>query len=270
MINYVTGPLGAGKSAYGTRKMARALLSGRVVATNTRFVDGWESKLLKHAGFYRMAGKKARREYEREVRERYFYSADLQTLVNLRLRGHGEGRGVRVIDEAHNAMNNRDYAANNQKIVLRKMTLSRKRGWDDYIIAQNKDNTDVALRRVASIEIRLIDWQQITKIPVLGVKLLPFHLFLAQGFLQNAAATVRRKESPLFREVFLLGWWASLYDTFEDYDVADEDDEPAVWLPLRAGAALEGRPGALRLPDGAVVLPAKRGSSYGLKDGAGA
>lgn len=231
MIHYVTGPLGAGKSAFGTRKMAQALLSGRVVATNIRFVDGWEKKLLKHAHHYRFAGRRAKREFELEVAERYFWTTELPTLVSLRLHGKGEGRGVRVIDEAHNELNNREWAENNQKAQLRKMTLARKRGWEDYILSQHKDNTDAALRRIASIEIRLLDWQQVTKLPFFGTKLLPFHLFLAQGYLVNFA-TVSNAQKPLFRELYPLGWWASLYDTWEDFGIP-EDDAEAIWLPRR-------------------------------------
>lgn len=265
MISYVTGPLGAGKSAYAARKIARALLSGRVAAANVRLVDGWEHRLLKHAHYYKLAGRRARSEYRAEVAGRYFYSPDLRTLVNLRLHGKGENRGVRVLDEAHNALNNRDYAEKEQKAQLRKMTLSRKRGWDDYVIAQNKDNTDVALRRVSSVEIRLLDWQQVTRVPFIGAKLLPFHFFLAQGFLQNVASTAVNTQRPLFREVFFLGWWAKLYDTHEDFDVDDQDDEPAIWLPRTAGTPQAG--GRARETIGGAVVLHPRRSSYRVKDG---
>lgn len=233
MINYVTGPLGAGKSAFAARRISRALLSGRVVATNVRLVAGWETILLRHAPYYRFAGSRMKKEYEKEVSRRYYWTGDLSELLSLRLHGKGEGRGVRIIDEAHNELNNREWAENNQKQQLRKITLSRKRGWEDYIIAQHKDNTDASLRRVASVEIRLLDWQQVTRIPLLQTKLLPFHLFLAQAFLVNYA-TVSSAKKPLYRELYPLGWWAKLYDTWEDFDIPeDEDATPALWLPLR-------------------------------------
>lgn len=277
MISYVTGQLGHGKSAFAIMRGARGLLSGRVLATNIRLLEegdekapkgGWQHEVLRHAPYYRVAGRRARKEYRDEISERYFYSQDIRTLINLRLHGTGEGRGIRILDETHNALNNRDWADNHQKAQLRKMTLSRKRGWEDYIIAQHSANTDAALRRVASIEIELLNWKKVLQLPFIHTPLLPMHVFLATAYrLQLTSTSVSRVKKPMWRELHLLGWWKRIYDTFEDFDVNEVDDEPSVWLPLRGAArpALQGAGGRLEeLPDGAVVLHPQQ-SSYSVK-----
>lgn len=237
MIAYVTGVLGAGKSYYGARKIARGLLSGRVVLTNIRLVEGWEEIVLAHAHYYRLAGKKQRREYVKEIRTRYAYVDDIETLVGARLHGRGEGRGIRIIDEAHNEVNNREWLSKNQKVHLRRMALARKRGWDDYILAQHKDNTDMALRRISGVEIKLVNWRQILQVPFFNTKLLPFNLFLAMAYSMNLPGQLRRDNKVLWRELYPLGWEKKIYDTYEDFDSygtvdGEEWDEPDVlWLP---------------------------------------
>lgn len=237
MIHYVTGPLGAGKSYYGCRKMAEALLKGKAVLTNVQLVENWEHIILTHAPHYRLAGKQRRREFRLEMRERYAYVPAIEDIVHALLNGHGQGRGVRVIDEAHNEVNNREWASANQKEMLKIMALSRKRGWDDYIIAQHKDNTDASLRRISAVEIRLIDWQQLTKLPFFQTTLLPFHLFLAQAFPTNTPATVKSGGKTLWREVFLLSWQRKIYNTFQDFGGAYdfEENSQAITLPVPGG-----------------------------------
>lgn len=244
MIAYVTGVLGGGKSYYGARKISEALLKGKVVATNVElntrekgFKQDWWKVILGHAPHYRFASRKQKAFYEREIRERYAYIPDVDVLVSAHLYGKGEGRGIRVLDEAHNNLNNREWLSENQKLILRKMALARKRGWDDYIIAQHKDNTDMALRRIAGVEIKLINWRQHLQLPVFHTKVLPFNLFLAQGFPMNAPSNVRRQSKPIWRELYLLSWPRLIYNTFEDFDYgfSEEHTLDDVWLPIRGG-----------------------------------
>jgi hypothetical protein len=256
MISYITGQLGAGKSAFAVMKAARGLLQGKVAAANIQFEEGWEEVVLAHAPYYRMAGRRRKKEYRIEMSGRYFFSNDLDVLLNLRLYGKGEGRGIRLIDETHNSLNNRDWESNRQKVQLRKITLSRKRGWDDYIIAQHAANTDASLRRVASIEIEMFNWKQMLQMPIVHTPLLPFHLFLATGYrLKLTGTSVSRVKKPVFRETHLLGWWRKMYDTFEDYDVEEilRDREgnivpgaSTVWLPQREAARPDKGGGARR------------------------
>jgi len=253
VINYVTGTLGSGKSMYAARIAARALLSGRVVATNMRFVDGWEHMLMRRAFFYKLALRDRERKqkfWRDDVASRYAYVPEIWTLLGARLHGKGEGRGVMILDEAHNEINNREWQAENQKESLRKLTLARKRGWHVYVISQHKDNTDAGVRRIATTEIKLINWRQVVKVPVIGQPLLPFHMFLAQTFMVNQNSQVVSASKKVASEVFFRGWYAALYDTFEDFDAGLGDDADALWLPRVAGvgghAALAVGPRAAR------------------------
>lgn len=234
MIAYVTGPLGAGKTYYGCRKIADGLLKGKVVLTNVQLAENWEHTILSHAPHYRIAGKRRKREFRMEMRERYAYVPSIDEIVHARIHGRGQERGIRVIDEAHNEINNREWAEHNQKQMLKVMALSRKRGWDDYIIAQHQNNTDAALRRIATVEIRMVDWQQVTKLPVFQTKLLPFHLFLAQAYPTNIPANVKRAGTPLWKELFLLSWQRKLYNTFQDYEIENfrPEEFDGVILPV--------------------------------------
>lgn len=224
MIAYVTGVLGAGKSYYGARKMADALLRGKVVATNMKLVPGWEKIVLSHSPYYRSAKSDKKRKYEREMLTRYAWIPDIEQLVSSTIRGKGESRGVRIIDEAHNEINNRTWLAENQKLVLRRMALARKRGWDDYILAQHRDNTDAALRRISGVEIKLINWRQLVIMPIFQTQLLPFNLFLAMAFPLSGQKHAR-KTRVLWRELYRLGWQKNIYDTFEDFDIRTMEDE---------------------------------------------
>lgn len=231
MINYITGTLGAGKSMYGARLAGRALLAGKVVATNVRFVDGWEDIVLSKNPYYKMGGKDRRAGLRADLQRRYAYVPDIWQLLSARLHGRGEGRGIMLLDEAHNEVNNRQWAEQNQQESLRKLTLARKRGWHAYIISQHKDNTDAAIRRISSVEIKCINWQQLTRVPVIGISPLPFPLFLAQAYATNQASNVSASKR-LYGELYRVGWYGRLYDTFEDFDVSAPGEDGALWLPL--------------------------------------
>lgn len=238
MIYYVTGVLGAGKSYFGSKKIAEALLKGKMVSTNMRLVPGWEKIVLSHAPYYKLAKQGKKTDYEAHMRRRYAWIPDMEVLVSSKLHGKGESRGVRLIDEAHNEINNREWMDANQKKTLRKMALARKRGWDDYILAQSKDNTDNALRRIGGMEIRLVNWRKLLVMPVFQCELLPFNLFLALAFSMNTPGTVRRESKVVWRQLYRLGWEKDIYDTFEDFDAGswdDDEDEEVLYLPLSEG-----------------------------------
>lgn len=221
---------------YGARQSGRALLEGRVVATNMRFVENWEHLVLKRAPHYKIAGRRMKAEYRLEMSERYYYQPDLKKLLATRVHGRGEHRGVMILDEAHNEMNNRDWADENQREALQYLTLLRKRGFWGYLISQHKDNTDAAARRIAAAEIRIVNWKQLTRVPLLGTPLLPVPLFLAMAYPTNVPAHAVSSNKILFRELYTIGWYRNLYDTFEDFGWDQEGDPNAVWLPLRRNA----------------------------------
>jgi len=258
VIMYVTGILGAGKSYYGARKIADALLRGKVVITNMQLVPGWEKLVLSHSPYYKTSKKKE--SFEREIRSRYAFEPDIEFLVSATIRGKGESRGIRVIDEAHNEINNRAWMAENQKTILKRMALARKRGWDDYILAQHRDNTDMSMRRISGVEVKLINWRQILEMPFFHTKLLPFNLFLAMAFPMNNH--LRKEKKVLWRELYGLGWQKNIYDTFEDFDHRNnvEELEFRDWVPR------------LPVPDGydtvaAHALKEQRDYEKALRDG---
>jgi len=231
MISYVTGTLGSGKSTYGARKAGRALLEGRAVATNMRFVDGWQEVVARRFPSYRLASAAKRQRLCEEIESRYLYEPDLSRLLATRLHGHGEARGLMVVDESHNELNNRTWENEEQREALRRATLLRKRGWEALFLSQHKDNTDAAVRRIAAVEIRVINWRQLTRVPVLGTPLLPFPLFLALAYPTNVPAGIKDAKRVMWRELYTLGWTRRLFDTFEDFGSIAEDVEGALWLP---------------------------------------
>jgi len=215
--------------------MARALISGRAVLSNILLCEDWERIILEHTLHYAIAGKKRKRYLRDEMRTRYIFEENFVRMLGARIDGYGEGRGLRVFDEAHNRMNNRDWEKTDQKLMLRRLSLSRKRGWNDLIISQHAKNTDVAIRRIADTEVRVVDWSKILKVPIMHTSLLPGHLFLAQTFPveESAVPGVQRLGKKQSSELFHLGWWRKIYDTFADYEFDDElDDGDPLILPL--------------------------------------
>lgn len=244
-ISYVTGILGAGKSMYGVRVGTKALLQGRVFASNMALghfergtfipFEGWELRLLKHSPYYRFASKAEKRYQEAEIRTRYFYERDFTKLLNLRLKGYGEARGIRVFDESQDSFNNRDWKDEHQKLLLRRFARARKRGWVDFIISQYVKNTDVAVRRISGQEIRVINWRQHMRVPIVGTPLLPVPLFLAMGFPieETSNPYVNRLGKARWREIYTMSYYRKLYDTFDDIEFEDELEDPdTTWLPF--------------------------------------
>lgn len=240
MIDYVTGTLGEGKSAYGVRAIALALRQGRAVAGNVHLVPGWAELVAKHNPKVR---KHDRAEYARDLERRFHCADSLEELTWLKLRGRGESRGLIVLDEAHNELNNREWAKESSKEFLRWLSMARKKGWRVIIISQHADNTDAGARRLASNEVRMVNWQKQTRIPIIGWSPVPWPIFLALTFPCNLPAYLFDASKIRRREFFPLGWWRKLYDTHELYGEDDELDETALWLPsdpaeraARAGA----------------------------------
>jgi hypothetical protein len=234
-LRFITGILGHGKSLYGARIIGRGLNSGRVVATNVKLQDGWQYLVLKHNPFYLAGGSRYKREAVREVSTRYFFEPNFAKLLGARIKGYGEGRGIRLFDEAHNRLNSRDFKEHDQNLMLRRLSLGRKRGWEDYIISQHKQNVDKQIRRIAHSEIQVVDFQKLLTIPVIGMQILPFHWFFIQEYkLEESAMGTEKLGRRIGFTFSRLGWWKDLYDTFEDFEFDDELEDSGVVLPLPA------------------------------------
>jgi hypothetical protein len=232
VIDYVTGSLGMGKSAYVVREMAQSFITGRAVAGNVRLVDEWAELVAKHNPWLlRGARRGLMAAAVRDLESRYHYADTLEELTWVNLHGKGEKRGVLVLDEAHNELNNRDWQSVESREFLRWVSLLRKLGWRARMISQHADNTDAGARRICQNEIRMVNWKQVATLPVLGVEWLPVPVFLAMTFPTNLPAAVADRSKAKRREVFLLGWWKRLYDTHELFGQAlvEDVDDPTTW-----------------------------------------
>ena len=89
-IQYVTGPLGSGKSFFAVRRIAQALLQGKVVFGNVELVEDWPARIARHNRYVRFS-KSRRRHYELELRSRYLFIPEVERLTKVKIHGIGEG-----------------------------------------------------------------------------------------------------------------------------------------------------------------------------------
>ena len=269
MISLVSGPPGNGKTYYAIRKVTQALDEGKVVAGNVELSADWPLKLSRRnwAHYLRLG---ARRRFRREAEHRYHFSEDLEELTSIRLHGpaHKEGRGVMVLDEAHNWMNARSWSAEDRKTIVKFFSQHRKIGWDVYLIAQHPDMIDKQVRNLCEYNVHL---RNLKKARWGGLPIFPFNLFLAVWAWHSANRVVVK------REVFPLTWRKDLYDTMATSHglEAGGEGESAIWLPSPPGERLgpadrtagQARPGAAGRP--AAAGPPSHGgrAQEGREDG---
>lgn len=272
VIRFVTGALGSGKSAYSARLIGKSLKAGRPVATNVKLVDDWPRRVSGRFLTLRLQPKK-RREYERRIRRFYHYEEDIAQLINVRASCNvcrkdprecehrpREGRALLVIDEVDNEINNRNFMAENQREFLKKLRMARKRGFVVYFISQHAENVDKGARRIMLENERLVNWQQLVRIPFVGAPLLPFPIFSVSRYRNSESlhASVAQKDKRMGRQIFKINWTSNLYDTYQDYGEDDESlAQNAVLLPIPEGEHPTGGS-----PSGAVTgqLRANEGS----------
>jgi len=218
-LTYVTGPMGSGKSLFGTRKLTDAIMSGRYVVTNVALREGWAERMARHTPqcwVNPFSYRKRVRMYE----SLYVFTPSLEQATAFRVPGKKESRAVFVWDEAHNDMNNREWMAENNKYVIKWATQLRKLGFAGYLLSQHRDNTDAALRRIANFEVRLRNQRE--AIRVLGMKVSPIPFFLAIWYPANMPK-VTRGDQIIHIERYFLSWHKKLYDTLGLYHNLDED-----------------------------------------------
>jgi hypothetical protein len=268
MIVLVTGQPGSGKSYYAVRKLAEALNSGKPVATNVQLVDGWERKLARTALLRRFIPGAVDRTAKR-FHARTFISADLDELFRVRLEGKGEGRGVMVLDEAHNWLNARTWdqdetgtgltkaeAVQRRLRIIRFFSQHRKLGWTIYLITQDAQNVDRQVRGLMEYHCFL---RNLKNLKVMGLPLIPMHFFTAIWCWNDVSkAVVKRDFYRLDRKV------AGLYDTLAlSHGLEDAEMEP-IWLPRKpedpspgATPAAGGETAGGRPPAAPDALPAE-------------
>jgi hypothetical protein len=241
-LAYVVGPMGAGKSLYGVRRIVQTLTTGGYAVTNIELLPGWADRVARHYG--RTASVKQRRRIADKCRAHYVYEQSLSDAMRYRLPGKGEARGCFMWDEGHNDLNNRSWKQDGRAEILEWATQLRKLGFVGYLLSQHADNTDAALRRVANAVVRLQNQREHTR--VLGVRITPIPLFLACWYPTHAPLT--SKTEPFRVERYFLSWHKHLYDTFGLYHgLADPDDDANV-IRLPAGGWQRPDPQGSELP----------------------
>jgi hypothetical protein len=206
--------------------MIDSLEAGKYVATNLALEPDWvERAVNRHPLRWLLPGR--RRRLAERWHDRSFHAAGhdaLNELLNVRLRGRGEGRGVMVLDEAHHWMNARTWKDEDRLRLLRFFSAHRHYGWDVYLLTQDIANIDRQVRALFEYHICL---SNVRKFKVAGMPVVPFNLFLARWEWHSASKSVVK------RQAYRLNYAAKLYDTHGL--AADLPDEDGVrWLPAAA------------------------------------
>lgn len=243
-LNYVTGPMGSGKSLYGTREIVNRLLRSQYVITNIELRETAFDRIGRHVA--RTSRSKARKVAD-NCRAYYIYERDLEEAIRYRPHGKGEARASFVWDEGHNDLNNRNWKERQAKFatknstdgLLEWATQLRKLGYVGYLLSQHQDNTDAALRRVCNYQIRLQNQKEQTRI--LGLRVTPLPLFLACWYPTNVPLNAGRVVKPVKVERYFLGWHRHLYDTMGLYhglNAVEGEEDFTVLLPKGGRRAL--------------------------------
>lgn len=227
-LNYVVGPMGAGKTLYGVRQALAHMTAGQYVVTNIELRPDWSARSAKHLLRFGSPARRAR--VAARLERLYIYEPTLADAMRYRLPGDGEGRGLFVWDEGHNDLNNRSWKQDGRAEILEWATQLRKLGFVGFLLSQHADNTDAALRRVCNFVIRLQNQREQTRI--LGLRATPWPLFLAAWMPTNTPLVSKVK--PMKVERYFLSWHRHLYDTmglFHGLASAELDDPRLIYLP---------------------------------------
>lgn len=247
-ITLRTAPPGGGKSYTAVRSVVEAILDGKCVAGNVELVEDWPEIIARHYWPFWMRRLRRRRFLER-ARDRYHFTEDLGELFRLRLEGRGEGRGLMVLDEAHNWMNARSWSASDRKEIVRFFSQHRKLGWDVELIAQDADMIDKQVRALAEY---IAYGRNLKKAKWGGVRIFPVNLFLVVVCWHASQRVV--VERKVFR---LVKWIARLYNHEATFGGLIVDDAEGGAIPFPSppetrgqhhGADGRTRPGAAGRP----------------------
>jgi hypothetical protein len=261
MIELVTGKPGSGKSYFCIRKVYGVLSSGLWLAGNLELHDGWALGLARANPLWRALGHDYCERAAKKFEERTYLTHSLDELTRLRLPPCGkcaackkdrrcmkEGRGVMILDEAHNWLNARTWdsdesgaslskaeAVANRLKIVRFFSQHRKLGWRIYLITQDAAQLDNQVRRNFEYHTHLKNLRRL-KVPLLGLPLAPFNVFVAVTVWHDSRGSVVGRD--VFRLNRRLARW---YSTTATSHGLDYDDPRAIWLGRPApGRAAEG------------------------------
>lgn len=228
MISLVTGTPGAGKTYYAQRKIAEALMGGKVVASNVPLSPGWE-RIVSGTNPLLKAMPWRRRKIEQRLRDRFYFSREVDELFRVRLAGTKEGRGLMVVDEAHMLFNARTWDQDDtgkgrtkaEAVAFRQKNLRffsahRHLGWDILCITQHEDNIDAQLRRNWEFHVKV---RNLKNFRVSGLQIVPFNLFQATRFWND------KQKSRAGAERYLLTKVANIYNTHSLAADVDQEHE---------------------------------------------
>jgi hypothetical protein len=243
-LNYVVGPMGAGKSLYAVRRIVAAVTQSRYAVTNVELMPDAFDRIARH--YSRFSTDARRRQLAGHYERHYVYATDLAEAIRYRVDGRGEARAVFVWDEGHNDLNNRRWRDEGRDVILEWATQLRKLGFLGFLLSQHQDNTDAALRRVCNYVIRLQNQREQTRL--LGLRVTPWPLFLACWYPAHVPLNQGRVVPPTTIERYFHGWHRHLYDTHGLYHgLAAEAEDGVIWLgatrPGGASPSGDARPG---------------------------
>jgi len=250
VIRAIIGKLGAGKTAVAVCEICEALEHGDPVVTNVRLVDGWAQRLARRSFLRKLVaivrGRRVLDDYAARLEARYFFSRDLDDLQAVELgcsvcgkarrdrcghaKGFAEGRGLWVLDEAHEVLNARTWSDEDRKRHVQWISLARHRGWRVRLVTHDMESLDRQIRA------RVTDYESVKNLrqmQLCGIPLSPVPVFLLTRVWNGGTGT---KKYISRRRVRLLDDRANLYDTHEraDLELDDTAGRRALLLPRRA------------------------------------
>jgi zonular occludens toxin Zot len=252
-LNFITGPMGSGKSLYGVRRIVEAMLAGKYAVTNVELHDDAIERIVARVSRFHVGND--RRALVRKFSGLYVYETELQRAMRYRVPGTGEGRAICVWDEGHNDLNNRKWKDDGRDGILEWATQLRKLGFVGYLLTQHGDNTDAALRRIANFHVKLQNQREQTR--MLGVRVSPWPLFLAAWYPSHLAFGNTRIK-PVRVERYFLDWHRHLYDSWGLYHgLASDAEGDVILLPPPARASERAS---------AAAPPAEESTALGLAE----
>ena len=220
MIEVCQGSPGSGKSAAAVARALLHLRKGGVVAANFSLIDGW-SDIVAGKHIFSMLSKQFKYELSDSLYKRFYNVRSLSAIREIFPRSqsvgkykdtgkYSEGNGLLILDESQLVFNSRKWEKNMDWIEF--FTQHRKLGWNVILIAHSIEMIDSQIRPLAEYESRFRNMQKL-KIPVLGLPMSPFPLFLV---VRRYAGLGAGASVIADRDIYPLPLWAArLYDSLE-------------------------------------------------------
>ena len=226
MNECLMGSLGSGKSAVATARAIAHLQDGGVVAANFSLCDGF-SDIIARRNPWTWFDDQFRYNKSKSIFNRFFRVESLSAISKINPRElatglhattgkYQEGQGLLILDECALIFNSRTWDKNQDWVKF--FTQARKLGWNVVLISHDVEMIDRQIRPTIGYVSTFRNLQQI-KIPVTGIPLSPFPLFLV---IQKYAGLGAGSGAISDRKIFPLPYWAAnLYDSLLVFDAKD-------------------------------------------------